>query len=140
MEKNTYPELCHIEGNVLVEGIQNHTTNSVVTPCAMNKKQLSKVSELSNRNIRRPSCLETFHTADTNTNMGSLNHGHIVGTIANSKEQRFEMSFNQFNNERLLEGRNATSQELVSLSSFPWENQLGNIIPANHCLAHNCQV
>lgn len=109
-KQDTYPELRHVKSNVLVERVKNHSTNPVVTPGAVNKKQFSKIPELGNRNISRPSCLKTFHTADTNTDMGCLNHGHIVGTIADSKEQRFEMSFDQFNNQRLLKGRDTASR------------------------------
>jgi hypothetical protein len=52
----------------------------------MDKQKLAKITELCDRNICRSCGLQTFNTTDTNANMGSLDHGNIVGAIANGQE------------------------------------------------------
>jgi hypothetical protein len=79
----TYPELCHVQGDILVERIQDNLADPLVTPSAMHQEQFPKISELADSNICTSSSLETFHTADTHTNVSSLNHRYIVGAIAN---------------------------------------------------------
>ena len=98
----TYPELCHVKGDILVERIQNDTTNSVVTPRPMNKEEFAEITELGNRHIGRPSGLETFKTTNTNTNMCGLNHGHVVRTVTDSEKQGFEVTLHKFDYQGFL--------------------------------------
>lgn len=87
----------------------------MVAPRAMHQQQFTKEAELRNRHIGGPSSLKTFDAADTDTNMSGLDHRHIVGAIANGKKKRFEMTFNQLDDQGFLKGRNTTDR--ISLRS-----------------------
>lgn len=80
----------------------------MVTPGTMDKEQFSKIAELTNCHISRPGCLKTFNTTNTDTYVGRLDHGNIVGTITNSQKQRFEVTLDKLNDESLLKGRDTT--------------------------------
>ena len=82
----------------------------------MHQEQLSQVAKLPNGNVRAARCLQTFHTTYPNTDVGSLDHGNIVSTIANSEKERFEMPLNEFDDESFLEGRDSTATQSVSKS------------------------
>lgn len=88
----------------------------MITPGAVNKKQFTKVAELSNRNISRPRCLETLYAADTDTNMSCLNHRNIVCTVTNRQKQGFEVTLNKFDDQCLLKGRDTTVAMLARYS------------------------
>jgi hypothetical protein len=53
----TYPELCHIQRNILIERIQNDFGYPLITPCTMHKQQFSKEAELRNSDIGTPCSL-----------------------------------------------------------------------------------
>jgi hypothetical protein len=78
----------------------------------VNQKQFPKESELANCHIGRSRSLKTFHTADTNTHMGGLNHRHIVGTVTNSQEKSLLVTLDKLNDQSFLKGRNTTIQTL----------------------------
>lgn len=85
-ENQAYPELGHVQRDVFVVRVENNSTDARVTPRAMNQKELPKESELSNCHICGSGGLKTFNTADTNTDMGGLNHGYIVGTVTDGQQ------------------------------------------------------
>jgi hypothetical protein len=58
----------------------------------MDEKEFAEVAELANGNISTSSGLETLNTTDTDTDMGGLNHGDVVGAIANCEKDSFEMA------------------------------------------------
>jgi len=101
----TYPELCHVQDNILVEGIcrevktirnarrwmpltENKLAQSGITPSAMDQQQLLQEPELRNGNIGAPSSLKTFNTRDTNTDMCRLDHADIIGTVPDGQKDR----------------------------------------------------
>jgi hypothetical protein len=84
----------------------------------MNQKQFSKESELANCHIGRSRSLETFHTTDTNTNMGGLNHGHIIGTVTNSQKKSLLVTFDELDDQGLLKGRNTAKRTLEQIKPF----------------------
>ena len=55
----------------------------------MNKKQISKKSELSDGKITSHHSLHSLHPTYSYTNMSCLNHAYIVGTITNTKSNLF---------------------------------------------------
>ena len=93
--ESAYPELRHVECNVLVKRVQNDLGNTLITPGSMHQKQLSQIAELPNSNVGTTRCLQAFHAAYANANMGSLNHGNIVGTVANGQKESLEVSFHE---------------------------------------------
>lgn len=74
----------------------------------MHKEQLLEVAKLSDCNIGTSGSLETFDTADTDTHMGSLDHGNIVGTVTDGQQQRLAVMLDQLDNQSFLERRNTT--------------------------------
>jgi hypothetical protein len=49
----------------------------------MNKKKFTQESELCNRDISSTGRLKTFKATNTDTHMGGLNHGNVVGAVTN---------------------------------------------------------
>ena len=80
----TYPKLCHVQSNVLVKRIEDDFGDSLVAPGTMNQEELAKETELTYCNIRTSCGLQALYTADTDSDMSCLDHGHIVGTVSNS--------------------------------------------------------
>lgn len=108
VDTKAYPELSHVQRNVLVERVENDSTDTRVTPCAVDQQKLSEESELGDRNVGGSSSLKTFHTANTNTDMGGLNHRHIVGTITNGEKQGLEVTLDKLDDQSLLQWRDTT--------------------------------
>ena len=94
----TYPELCHVKCNILVKRVQNHLRDALITPSTMHQEQLSQIAKLPNSNVGAACCLQALHTTDANSNVGSLNHGDVVGTVTNSKQKSFQVSFDELDN------------------------------------------
>jgi hypothetical protein len=70
----------------------------VIAPSAVDEKQFAQIAKLPYGNICASSSLQTFDTADTHTDMSSLNHGNVVGAISNSKQNSFQMTFDKLDN------------------------------------------
>jgi hypothetical protein len=75
----------------------------------MNEKKFAKEAELSNGYIGSARSLETFDTTYANTHVSSLNHRHVVGAVANGKEERFQIAFDKLDNQSLLKRRDTTT-------------------------------
>jgi hypothetical protein len=52
----------------------------------MNEKEFAEIAELSYRDICAASGLQAFHAAYAHTNVGGLDHGHIVRAVTDSKQ------------------------------------------------------
>jgi hypothetical protein len=78
----------------------------------VNQKQLPKESELTNCHIGRSGSLKTLHTADTDTNVGGLNHRNIVGAVTNSQEKSLLVTLDKLNNQSFLKRGNTTKGRL----------------------------
>ena len=59
-------------------------STSLVTVTTMPDQELDQVTKLLDRKVGRQTGLSTFLTNNTDTNIGSLNHGNIVATITNT--------------------------------------------------------
>ena len=77
----------------------------MVTPGTVDQKEFPEVAELANGDISTACCLETFHSANANTNMGSLDHGNIIGTVADGKKNSFQVTLDQLDDKCLLQRR-----------------------------------
>lgn len=108
----TYPELSHIERNILIVGVKNDSTDTRIAPRSVNQKQLPKEPELANCDISRSCSLKTFDTADADSDMSGLDHGHIIGTVANSQEKSFLVALDKLDDQSLLKGRNPTKEHV----------------------------
>ncbi|CAF3530522.1 unnamed protein product [Fusarium graminearum] len=59
-------------------------STTLITVSAMPDQELDQVTELLDRKVGSQTGLSTLLTNNTNTDIGSLNHGYIVATIANT--------------------------------------------------------
>lgn len=71
----------------------------------MYEKKFAEVFELGNGNVSGAGGLETFDARDTDTDVGSLDHGDVVCAVANGEEDGFQVAFHELDDEGLLEGR-----------------------------------
>lgn len=111
----------------------------MVCPRSMDKEQFPQEAELSNGHVGGTSSLQTFDTTDTNSDMSCLDHGYIVGTVANGKKQRFQMTLDKLDHEGFLKRRN-TARKLMSKKRIEQKKREKKNSPANNCFAQNGQV
>lgn len=78
----------------------------------MNQKQLSKEPELANCDISRSCGLKTFDTADADSDMSGLDHGHIIGTVANGQEESLLVALDKLDDQSLLKWRDPTKEHV----------------------------
>lgn len=97
-----YPELCHEKSNVLIEGVEDNLSDSLVAPGAVNKEKFAKITELCNCNIGASGSLETLNATDTDAYMCGLDHRDIVRPITDSQKKRLEMTLHELNHKRFL--------------------------------------
>lgn len=83
----------------------------------MHKQQFSEISELTNGNICTPRSLETFDTADTDTNVCGLDHRNIVSTVADGEEESLEVTLDELDDESLLERRDTAADDSLAHDS-----------------------
>mmetsp|Transcript_30860 Transcript_30860/g.80928 ORF Transcript_30860/g.80928 Transcript_30860/m.80928 type:complete len:487 (-) Transcript_30860:1406-2866(-) len=82
----------------------------------MHKQQLHQIAELTNCVVRRVDRLHAFVTADTDTNVCSLDHGHVIRTITNSQSHGLgtDVVLDKSNNlSLLLWGHTASNNSLA---------------------------
>jgi hypothetical protein len=77
--------------------------------------------------------LKTFNTADTNTDVSGLNHRHIIGTVADSQEERLQVAFDKLDDQSLLKGRHPT----IEVRKMAPGRGLKRGLPANNSFANN---
>lgn len=68
----------------------------------MHEQQFLEESELTNGDIGRPGSLKTFNSRDSDSNVSSLNHADVVGTVSDGEKKSFEVLLDEFDNESLL--------------------------------------
>ena len=79
------------EYHVLVEKVEDQLGVSDVAPSAMQEEQSVESFEFWNSEIRRVSCLSSFKSEDSNTNVSLLDHVNVVCSISNSKRRLAEI-------------------------------------------------
>lgn len=103
----------------------------------MHKQQLSQVSELTNGDISAPRRLKTLNPTDANADVRRLDHGDVVGTVADGQQDCFEISLDELDDQRFLQGRDTTFGIISFYADFL---DINRYIPANHSFAHYCKV
>jgi hypothetical protein len=93
----------------LVEKVGNGLCKPAVRPSAVNKHETREEAKLANSIIRGHDGCSTFDTSNTNTHVCFLNHGNIVGTIANSKGQAVQTGLDHVNYSSLLARTDTTA-------------------------------
>jgi hypothetical protein len=110
----THVELRHVKDDVLVERVEDQFGQPLVTPRAVDEQQLLQVLELRDGDVGRPRRLETFDARDADANVRCLNHGHVVGAVADGKQDRFGIVLDELDNERLLQRRDSAADDGLS--------------------------
>src|SRR5690606_11235255 len=101
-----YPELRHVQRNVLVERELDRLAYALVTPRPVHQQQLPEEPELRNRHVGAASRLQTLHAADAHADVRRLDHGYVVRPVADGEEDRVLLVLlHQLDNQRLLQGR-----------------------------------
>jgi hypothetical protein len=78
----------------------------------MHQQQLLQEPKLTDRDIRTPRRLQALNTRDANADMSGLDHGDVVGAVSDREEDRFQVLFDEFDDEGFLEGGDATCGRL----------------------------
>ncbi|KAH3668934.1 hypothetical protein OGAPHI_002689 [Ogataea philodendri] len=112
---DSIPEQGQGEHHILVEETWNHLSNTFVRPSSVNQNQSCQISELTKSIIGRHDGLSTFFTSNTNTHVGSLDHGNIVRTVSNSQCHDIKSILDEFDNGSLLSRRNTATQNGLAL-------------------------
>lgn len=77
----------------------------------MNKKELLEVLELRDGDVRRPSGLETLDSRDSDSDVGSLDHGHVVRTVTDGEQDGGRVVLDELDDKGLLEGRDSAADD-----------------------------
>jgi len=99
----THPKLRHVQSNVLVKRIQDDLRDTLITPSTVHKQQLPQVSELTNSDISTPRRLKTLNPTDANADVRRLDHGDVIGTVADSQQDCFEVALDELDDQRFLQ-------------------------------------
>jgi hypothetical protein len=83
--------------------VQDQLAESLITPSPMHEKQLLEEPELTNRNVRRSSSLQSLDSRDSDSDVSCLDHAHVVCAVSDSEEDRVEVLLDELDDEGLLE-------------------------------------
>mmetsp|Transcript_30701 Transcript_30701/g.77026 ORF Transcript_30701/g.77026 Transcript_30701/m.77026 type:complete len:361 (+) Transcript_30701:278-1360(+) len=90
---------------VFVEKVAHQKGDALVVPVAVHQEQTLQEAELTDRVVRAESSLHTFLAANTDTDLSSLNHGHVVGTVAHRQRDLAHLALHQLDHLPFLDGR-----------------------------------
>ena len=77
------PQLHDVECYVLVEGVEDEAAHSIVIGSTVNQQKSPQKTELADRIVGSAGSLHSFHSGDAYSDVGLLNHGHIVSAVTN---------------------------------------------------------
>ncbi len=77
------PQLNHIQTNVLVERVQNDLAEAVVVPHAVHEQEFGQEAELTDGVVGCGQGLSALASVDAHAHVSRLDHGDIVGPVAN---------------------------------------------------------
>ena len=76
---------CHLSNSLPHQPLMPHLYCSVCKPLYKERVLFSKGSGFETQGLAREGDLSAFFAHDTNANICSLDHGHIISTISNSQ-------------------------------------------------------
>jgi hypothetical protein len=62
--------------------VENELAKALIRPSAMYEKKLRQKAELTDSDVCRSRSLKTFDSGNADTDMRSLNHGNIIGSVS----------------------------------------------------------
>lgn len=81
----------------------------------MNQQQLAQKAELGNGHVGTAGGLQTLHAADTDADVGSLDHGDIVCSVTDGEQNRLLLVFlDQLYHQGLLQRRHAAADDCLA--------------------------
>lgn len=92
---------------------------------------------MTNSDVSASCSLETLNTADTDTNMSSLDHADIVGTVSDGQQERLQVTLDKLDNQGFLEWRH-TARDWLDGPRLEEEEQLH--LPTDNSLAQHGEV
>lgn len=98
----------------------------------MNQKQLGQEPELRHRVVADSGRLQSLLASDSNTDMGFLNHGNVVGTVSNGKSDGLDAFANHVDKAGLLTGRCAATNHRVNHDDEIEEQRVQSLIALDH--------
>lgn len=98
-----------------VEEISNRLCKAPVGPASMHENQPTQKSELTNGVVRRHDRLTSLFSCNTHANVGLLDHGNIIGTVANSKGKTIQSSLHHVHDLGLLTRTNPAAKNSFAL-------------------------
>lgn len=102
------PELRQRHENVLVKHVADDVAHANVIPATVFENKKAQVFELCNGIVGRIDCLHALLALDADAHVCLLNHGHVVGPVANGQRScRRDTHFDEINHLPLLVGRDA---------------------------------
>ena len=111
------PKFNDVEGDVLVERVEDESAHAVVIGGAVDEKEATEEAELSDGIIRSAGRLQALHSRDADSDMGFLDHGHVVGTVADGQRHGLRLNCHGLHYLGLLAGRYATANDRPTLQA-----------------------
>ena len=107
------------DGDVLVEGVQQHHAHPAVVPPPVDEQETPEESKLRDRVIARVDRLQAFLPADPDTDTRGANHIDVVRSITDRQRNRLghNMLADQVDHLRLLRRRDAARDDRCALAS-----------------------
>jgi len=144
------------------ERTENELRQSLITPSSVDEKELLEESELRDGDVRRSSSLETLYnrtnwissllgrgrrsqektnldSRDSNSNMSSLDHRHVVRSISDGEKDRGSVVFDELDDESLLKRRDSALKRKTRRQNHPASNRVVRALTAHYSLAHQSE-
>ncbi|KAH3676920.1 hypothetical protein OGATHE_001410 [Ogataea polymorpha] len=113
--KDAVPEESHHEVDVLIEKACDHFSESFVRPAPVHNQKSDKEPELANRVVARHDGLTTLLSSNADSNVSSLDHGHVVGPVTNCQSHHLQRVLDHHDNLCLLSRRHSATENRTAL-------------------------
>ena len=97
------PEQCAGVHHLLVEEEVDHLAVPIVRPVAVHQQQALEEAELADGVVGRVYRLQTLLACNADTDLGRLDHRHVIGTVADGQRDGLELVPHKAHHERLLQ-------------------------------------
>ena len=108
--------------------VDSHIPIPRIRPVTMHEQQTLEEAELRNRIVGRVDSLQALLAGDAHTNVCGLNHGHVVGAIADCKRHGVQPVLDHLDHERFLQRRDATADDAFALHGQAQEESLVGVV------------
>lgn len=131
------PQLHDVERDVLVERVQNEPAHAVVVECAVDEQEPAQEAELSDRVVGSARRLQALVARDADADARLLDHGHVVGAVADGQRHLARLLRHRVHHLRLLAGRHPAADHRPALEA---QQQKVLLQVATHGVLERCAV